>query len=203
MKLNKALLTLSVGLLLVQACGTAGTSVSRVASSTSTDLSGRWNNNDAELVAKEMMQEMMSSNWISKFKESEDRDPVLIVGKIRNESMEHIDSDVFTKDIERELVNSGEVNFVASQTERKQVRQEIKEQQAFASYESMKSMAQELGADFMMIGNISSIMDQNSSGSKQSVFYSVNLELIRVETNQKVWIGNKKIKKIVDKKRFN
>jgi PBP1b-binding outer membrane lipoprotein LpoB len=46
-------------------------------------------------------------------------------------------------------------------------------------------------------------MDQNVSGSKIAVFYSVNLELINVETNQKVWIGNKKIKKLVDRKRFN
>lgn len=190
-------------LLMIQSCTTPSSVVSRVSTDTQTDLSGRWNDTDAAMVAKEMMNEMMMSPWISKFRDSEDRDPVLIVGKIRNESMEHIDSDVFTKDIERELINSGSVKFVARPDERKQLRQEREEQQKYASYESMKNLAQELGADFMMIGNISSIMDQNVSGSKIAIFYSVNLELINVETNQKVWIGNKKIKKLVDRKRFN
>ncbi|TNE70398.1 penicillin-binding protein activator LpoB [bacterium] len=190
-------------LFLIQSCATPSSTVSRVSLDTKTDLSGRWNDTDADMVAKEMMNDMMSSSWMTKFKDSEDRDPVLIVGKVRNESMEHIDSDVFTKDIERELINSGQVNFVARPDERQQVRQERQEQQQFASYETMKNLAQELGADFMMIGNISSIMDQNMGGSKIAVFYSVNLELINVETNQKVWIGNKKIKKLVDRKRFN
>lgn len=190
-------------LLMIQSCTTPSSVVSRVSTDTQTDLSGRWNDTDAAMVAKEMMNEMIMSPWISKFRDSEDRDPVLIVGKIRNESMEHIDSDVFTKDIERELINSGSVKFVARPDERKQLRQEREEQQKYASYESMKNLAQELGADFMMIGNISSIMDQNVSGSKIAIFYSVNLELINVETNQKVWIGNKKIKKLVDRKRFN
>jgi uncharacterized protein (TIGR02722 family) len=199
---NIALLLLGI-LFLIQSCATPTSVVSRVSTDTQTDLSGRWNDTDADLVAKEMMNEMMMSPWISKFRDSEERDPVLIVGKVRNESMEHIDSDVFTKDIERELINSGSVNFVARPDERKQLRQEREEQQQYASYESMKNLAQELGADFMMIGNISSIMDQNVSGSKIAVFYSVNLELINVETNQKVWIGNKKIKKLVDRKRFN
>ncbi len=200
----KYLTLFSIGILfLIQSCATPSSVVSRVSTDTQTDLSGRWNDTDADMVAKEMMNEMMMSPWISKFRDSEERDPVLIVGKVRNESMEHIDSDVFTKDIERELINSGSVNFVARPDERKQLRQEREEQQQYASYESMKNLAQELGADFMMIGNISSIMDQNVSGSKIAVFYSVNLELINVETNQKVWIGNKKIKKLVDRKRFN
>lgn len=200
----KYLAIFSIGILfLIQSCTTPSSVVSRVSTDTQTDLSGRWNDTDAAMVAKEMMNEMMMSPWISKFRNSEERDPVLIVGKVRNESMEHIDSDVFTKDIERELINSGSVSFVARPDERKQLRQEREEQQQYASYESMKNLAQELGADFMMIGNISSIMDQNTSGSKIAIFYSVNLELINVETNQKVWIGNKKIKKLVDRKRFN
>lgn len=168
MKRNTFLL-FAASLLLIQACGTAGSTVSRVDSATSSDLSGRWNNNDADMVAKEMMADMMSSNWLNKFTENVGREPVLIVGKVSNQSMEHIDSDVFTKEIERQLVNSGEVSFVARPDERKQIRNEVIEQQRNSSYESMKSMAQEVGADFMMIGNISSIVDQNMGGDRKSV----------------------------------
>jgi hypothetical protein len=34
-----------------------------------------------------------------------------------------------------------------------------------------------------------------------SIFYTVNLELVDVETNQKVWIGNKQIKKLIERRR--
>jgi len=35
------------------------------------------------------------------------------------------------------------------------------------------------------------------------VFYQTNLELINVETNEKVWIGSEKIKKYIAKGRYS
>lgn len=176
--------------------------VSRVAADTQTDLSGRWNDTDARLVAEEMISDATSKPWLNQFYQSHNEAPVTIVGRVRNETMEHIDTEVFTKEMERAFVNSGQVQVVASRQERSQLREERQDQQSFASYESTAALAQELGADFMLIGNISSIIDENLSGSTSAIFYTINLELIDVETNRKVWIGNKKIKKLIDRKRL-
>jgi PBP1b-binding outer membrane lipoprotein LpoB len=92
------------------------------------------------------------------------------------------------------------VDVVASAEERGEIRQERAEQQSFASLESVKAMGRELGADLMLIGNMSSITDQSLNKRQKAVFYTVNMELIDIETNQKKWFGNKKIKKIVNKK---
>lgn len=177
-------------------------SVSRVGADTTTDLSGRWNDTDARLVAEEMITDAVSKPWLGQFHESHDEAPITIVGRVRNETMEHIDTEVFTKEMERAFVNSGQVQVVASSEEREQLRDERQDQQSYSSYESTAALANELGADFMLIGNISSIIDESISGKEAAIFYTVNLELVDVETNRKVWIGNKKIKKIIEKKRL-
>jgi penicillin-binding protein activator len=59
----------------------------------------------------------------------------------------------------------------------------------------MKKFGREKGADFFMTGVITSITDQN--GKNKVVYYQINLELTNIETNEKVWIGDKKIKKAI------
>ncbi|MCF7793295.1 MAG: penicillin-binding protein activator LpoB [Candidatus Cloacimonetes bacterium] len=184
--------------LLTLGCGPNRT-VSRVSSDEVTDLSGNWNDTDSKLVAQQMIQDMVYRPWISDFMMEEDRKPVVIVGTIRNFSSEHIQTDTFIKDIERELINAGKVKFVASSKEREEIRDERMEQQSYASDDTAKRLAAESGADFMLQGGIKSNVD--ASGGKAAKFYQIDLELINVETNEKVWIGSKEIKKLVNKKK--
>lgn len=176
--------------------------VNRINPSETTDLSGRWNDTDARMVSEEMISDALTKAWLNQHNRQHQQPPVVIVGNVRNESMEHIDTEVITKEMERAFVNSGSVNVVASSDERQDIRQERLEQQEFASLETMKAMAQELGADFMLIGNISSIVDETPDRRTLAVFYTVNMELVNVETNQKVWIGNKKIKKLIERRNY-
>jgi hypothetical protein len=53
----------------------------------------------------------------------------------------------------------------------------------------------EHGADYMLSGVINSIED--SEGGNAVVFYQVDLNLIDLESNSKVWQGQKKIKKFI------
>jgi hypothetical protein len=196
-----SLLSALMMLMLITACRPTN-KVTRIDPSSTTDLSGRWNDTDARLVAEEMISDALSKPWLNQFNRNNQKPPVAIVGNVRNETMEHIDTEVFTKEMERAFVNSGSVSVVASSEERAQIREERADQQVNASYETTKRMAQELGADFMLIGNISSIVDETVDNRTLAVFYTVNLELINVESNQKVWIGNKKIKKLIERRNY-
>lgn len=187
-------------LVLLISCGSPEPSVLRVDTSSTTDISGRWNDTDAKLVAKSLISELLLGGWRSNFRKDNETQPVLMIGNIRNETMEHIDLEIISKDIEKELLNTGQVRLVATQNEREQIRQERQEQQRYASFETAKRLAQELGADFMLIGNISSIVDKSSG--KASIYYTATLELVNVETNEKVWIGNKEIKKLVSRPKY-
>lgn len=178
-------------------CASTTRTVTRVAADEVSDQSGNWNDTDSRLVAEQMIRDLMYRPWLQDFVMEQDRKPVLVVGTIRNLSSEHIQADIFIKDIERELINSGKVKFVASKKERYEIRDERMEQQSYASDETAKRLAAESGADFMLQGGIKSNTD--ASGGKAVKFYQVDLELINVESNEKVWIGTKEIKKYVKK----
>ena len=175
-------------------CGSSKT-VQRVEPNTTIDLSGDWNDTDSRLVAEEMIKDVLSRPWLGQFSGAKNKSPNVIVGTIKNRTSEHISALTFTKDLEKELLNSGRVTFVANKEERNEVRDERADQQENASAETMKKFQQETGADFLLRGDISSIIDQE--GGEKVKFYQVNLELVNIETNQKAWIGDKKIKKLV------
>jgi uncharacterized protein (TIGR02722 family) len=159
------------------------------------DLSGYWNDTDSRLVSEEMVADSLSSSWSARAASELGRQPRLIVGRVRNRSQEHLNTKTFVKDLERALLNSGTVEVVAASDERDDLRKERQDQQIHASIETAKSMGKELGADFMLQGQIHSILD--AAGNQQLRYYQVELELIDLETNKKVWIGQKKLKKTV------
>jgi len=177
---------------LLLGCG-GGKQVTRLDPATQTDLSGKWNDTDARLVAEEMVSDCLSRPWLTEFSRTTGNKPVVTVGTIDNLSHEHIGTETFIADFERELINSSQVRFVAAKDWRAEIRAERQEQQEFASRETMKKMRNELGADFILQGAIKSIVDQEEG--KQVVFYQTDLELVNIESMEKVWIGQKKIKK--------
>ncbi len=197
---NFALLAVGALTLFVLSCAGPTRTVQRVQVDKTIDLSGHWNDTDARLTAEAMVRDVLSKPWLRNFIREHNRQPVVIVGQIRNRSSEHIETDMFIKDIERELLNSGQVKFVASDKERKAVRNERLDQQSYASPETAKQLANELGADFMLQGEITSVTD--AFEGQRVVKYQVNLELIDIEKNTKVWIGQKEIKKFIRQKKY-
>ncbi len=139
-------------LVFVAGCGSS-MSVQRTAADTQTDLSGYWNDTDSRLVAEEMIRDMISRPWLSNFTSENGQAPKVIVGRIRlRDASEHIKTNAFIKDIERELINSGKVQFVASAEQREEIRSERMDQQQYASEETAKRVAQEQAADYMLQG---------------------------------------------------
>jgi uncharacterized protein (TIGR02722 family) len=177
---------------LLSACGP---NVERIRPDETRDLSGMWNDTDSRLVSEEMINDCLSRPWLSNFQSRNRKPPAVIVGTVRNLSHEHINVQTFTNDMERALINSGRVEFVASKTERGEIREERADQDIHASAESRKAMGQELGADFMLQGTINTIID--TDGKSQVRYYQVDLTLISLADNRKVWIGQKKIKKFI------
>ena len=177
---------------LLAACAT---SVQRVSENTVKDVSGRWNDTDSRLVAEEMVSDCISRPWIAQAEKNLGHTPTVIVGEVANNSSEHIATDTFIEDLQRSLINSGRVSFVASSSERQAVRKERQDQDSNASDDTRKERGQEAGADFMLSGTISSIIDKE--GGEAVVFYQVNLKLLSMKNNAIVWSGQKKLKKFV------
>jgi len=170
--------------------------VTRVSPDQEIDLSGRWNDVDSKVTAEAMINQALGDRWIDNFQQTSNGEkPVVIVGFVKNKSHEHIDAETFIKDLEKAFLKSGRVRLVQGGEKREEIRAERADQQNFASNETMKKWGREIGADFMLQGTINSIVD--SYKDEKVVFYQIDLELTHMETNEIVWIGEKKIKKAI------
>lgn len=195
MKSLRLTLAAASTVLMLAGCQTMPT-VTRISSDQVTDVSGYWNDTDANLTAQEMIGQMLGEPWLGNFEGATGgKQPTVIVGQINNLSSEHISTSTFIDDIQREIINSGKVQFVAASSQREEVRNERQDQDLNASAGTRSAMGQETGADFMMQGTINTIID--AAGDKSVKYYQVDLRLINMKNNVIAWVGQKKIKKIV------
>ena len=179
--------------------GCGGNRVSRVDTSQEIALTDRWNDKDSELVAKEMIGDMLSFPWITDFRVANNgQKPTVIIQRVRNKSSEHISAETFLNDLKRAVIRSGQAKFVAGGAERADVRDERADQEINAR--NAKEMGNETAADFALSGSINSFEDR--AGGDRVTTYQVDLKLINMETNEEVWNGQKKIKKLMEKSSF-
>ncbi|RYD91205.1 MAG: penicillin-binding protein activator LpoB [Sphingobacteriales bacterium] len=170
--------------------------VTRVSPDEQIDISGRWNNTDSRLVSEQVISDILGSSWLGNHLQAKSgQKPVVIVGFVDNKSHEHIDAETFVKDVEQSFVKTEKVRLVQGGKKREELRGERADQQTNASQSTMKKFGLENGADYILQGSINSIVDAHKK--KKEVYYQVNLELTNLETNEVVWIGEKKIAKMV------
>lgn len=186
---------LGAAVLLSAGCATK---VTRLDPTEEVALSDQWNAKDSELVATEMINDMLSFPWARDFEMDNNRRPTVIISRITNKSHEHIAVDTFVNDIKRAIIRSGRASFVAGGDERDAVRDERRDQELNAK--DAKAMGQEKAADFALSGTINSMVDQE--GKERVTFYQVDLKLIDMESNVEVWNGQKKIQKLQQKSSF-
>ena len=189
-----------VALALVPA-GCATKRVARIEPGAVTDLSGRWNDTDSRLVANQLVEQTLSAGWAKRYTDTHGGEPpTIVVGNFANRTLEHIAVGTFTKDIEKALVSTGAARVVASGEERSELRGERTDQQQNARADTRARQGQELGARYMLAGELQAIEDVD--GRERVVFYQVDAAIVDLETNTKVWVGQHKIKKYVERARF-
>ncbi len=197
MKMMKNRIYYGVLIFLVLGFFSCARQITRISPNQQVDLSGRWNDTDSRLAAEALINQVLNQGWIDNYHETFKKKPIVTVGLITNKSSEHIDSDTYIKDIEKAILNDGRVRLVQAGSKREELRQERADQQDFASRETIKKWGRELGADFILQGDISSIIDNYKKEKLR--YYQLNLELTNIETGELIWIGDKKIKKYINR----
>lgn len=186
---------LSYLVLLIVLMVSCSRNVSRIDPSTSIDLSGRWNDTDSRSVAETMTNELLVSEKFKEFAKQQGKKPAIIVGWVLNKTSEHIDAANFIKKMELTIFNSGIADLVESESFRDKLREERAQQQDFASSETASQWGMEVGADLMLFGEMTSETDVYNN--KRVVNYIVTLFLTDIETNKRIWYGQKEIKKFI------
>ena len=179
--------------------GCGGTTVQNVDPATEGYVSGRWNDSDARAVADELVPQCLGAAWLPEYRgQYGDARPRVLVGDIENNTSEHINKDVFMNEIQRVLTNSAVVRFVADAGVRETLMKEAEWQKEMAKGGGVAPEVEAgvSGADFMMMGTVSSIVDQASKNA--ILFYQVDLSLIDLRTWEKVWYGTAQRKHLVE-----
>jgi penicillin-binding protein activator len=169
--------------------------VSRVDPNTEVDLSGRWNDTDSRMVADQMILDLVQSDNYRNYSKTLGRKPVIIVGMIKNKTSEHIDAANYVKKFEVVIHNSGLAELVENDEFRDTLRRERADQQDFASAETMAKWGEETGADLILFGEMNSETD--TANKKRVVNYITTMYLTDLETNKRIWYGQREIKKII------
>ncbi len=192
---------LALAALLVASTACATKRVSRINPADVTDLSGRWNDTDSRLVANQLIEQSLGADWVKSYRDAHGGiAPTLIVGDFSNKTTEHIPVGTFLRDLERAYIASGTVKVVATAQERQEIRGERADQQQNARTDTRAQLGMEQGARYMLKGELQSITD--AENRERIVYYQVDATLIDLETNAKVWVGQHKIKKYIERKQF-
>jgi hypothetical protein len=199
MRVLSGLRFLVLGVAVVSGAACSIKRVSRIDPAAVTDLSGNWNDVDSRLVASELINQSLAAPWARQYADAHGGTaPTVIIGDMRNRTYEHIAVGTFVKDLERAFVNSGVVRVVASKEERAGIRDERADQQSNAAPETRTRMAREQGAQYLLQGEVQEIVD--GAGREQVRYFQVDASLVDLESNAKVWVGQHKIKKYVQRR---
>jgi len=199
--MTKRFLVIVGAVLLVFASCSSAPQVQRVDAGTQTDLSGYWNDTDVRIVCKALIDACLSSPRVDQtIKAKKGKTPKVIVGRFKNDSSEHIDTTIISTIMEETIFNSGKLDFVAGGSTRDELRAERQDQQSNASEASVKALANETGADFMLTGSVKTMVDK--AGNQTVRTYFVNAEMSNIENNERMWMAtNSEIKKVIVQKK--
>lgn len=154
---------------------------------------------DLQMIASKMVDDMLVFPPIVQL--TQNRRPVAYVDGIKNKTTEHIDTESITDTIQSKLLNSGKFRF-ADMTKVASVRQQLdyQNQSGLVDPSTAAQMGRQIGAEFMMYGNFSSIVKRD--GSTKDVYYKFTLKLMNVQTGIIEWANEKEIRKTQNKSLF-
>jgi len=177
-------------------CASENWKVTRTDPAAPTDVDYRFNDEDARQVLATMMSDCLSRPWIDQWmRDNGGKQPIIFLGTVRNNTQDYINTELYTTDMQKELLNSGRVRVKAE----KQAREELRDERLDTKYndpETIKRVAKELNSDFALVGAVNDNKQRSNDGRTIVNFYQFDMQLINVETAEKVWIQTKPIKKV-------
>jgi uncharacterized protein (TIGR02722 family) len=128
--------------------------------------------------------------------------PVVFVDKVKNKTVEHIDTESITDSIQTKLLKSGKFRFVdMSAVQAMQDQMQFQQDSGLVDPSKAAAFGKQTGAQFMLYGNMASIVKRNSD--TKDVYYKFTLKLVNLESGLLEWTGEKEIRKTGEKQFFS
>lgn len=187
-------------LLTLSACSSSGPTVSYQDPNAVSTVALGYSSTDLQSITNKMVDSMLTSPRVEKI--TAQSTPILFINQVQNNSDQHINTQALTNAVSTRLINSGKFNFV-DMSQAKEVKKQLEYQKSsgMVDQDSAVKMGQQLGAQYMLYGDISSISQRNSS--EESLYLQVTLKLLDLKTGLIVWQGEKQISKLAKRKGFS
>jgi uncharacterized protein (TIGR02722 family) len=157
-------------------------------------LSDQFNENDLQLIAKKIVDSLAGSPAFSQIPGR----PIIVVGKMKNSTSEHIDMRSLSDKVEVQLQKTNHFVFMD-----KGARQEIAEEyeyqgSGYVKPDKAKRPGEQASADYLMTGEISSIVQE--VGADKLVYYKMTAKLHNLRSGIIEWADEKELRKKFEKK---
>jgi uncharacterized protein (TIGR02722 family) len=157
-------------------------------------LTDKFSENDLQLIAKKIANSILESPIVK----GRDKRPVFQIERVTNQTSEHIDMDSLTDKIKVALIQSGRVLF-SDKGLRENVADELEHQSSkYVDQGTAKRAGHQIGADFLLTGTISSIVQE--AGRNKLVYYKSTFNLTNLDTNIIEWSDEKELRKAYKKR---
>ncbi|ADO74107.1 penicillin-binding protein activator LpoB [Stigmatella aurantiaca] len=159
-------------------------------------LSDRFNENDLQLIAKKMAESLANT---PRFAQATAQPlPIVLVGKLKNSTSEHVDMRSLADKIQTALAQTGRFALV-DQGARLDIAEEYEYQQSgYVDPNAAKGPGQQVSVDFIMTGDLASIIQE--VGNDKLVYYKMTAKLNNVRTGLIEWTDEKQIRKKFEKR---
>lgn len=162
-------------------------------------VSTEFGSSDLQQIAEAMVDSMITFPPLVEMTAS--RRPVVSVDKVKNKSMQHIDTESVTDSIRTKLLRSGKFRFIDRTTDAQTI-EELKTQQdsGLVDKKTAINFGQQIGAEFLLTANFSEIR-QKADGTTD-VYYKFTMSLKNLKTGILEWSDEKEIRKVFKRGTF-
>jgi uncharacterized protein (TIGR02722 family) len=183
----------------VLSTGCASTTVrygdAQALSTTSTDFGS----SDLQQIAASLVDSMLTFPPV--VEETSRRRPVLVIDRVKNKTMQHIDTESITDSIRARMLKSGKFRFIDRTTDSQAI-DEVRYQQESGLVKKGTAMkfGQQMAPEYMLTANFSEIEQRNSD--TRDVYYKFTMNLKNLTTGILEWSDEKEIRKIAERSTF-
>ncbi|MHB8120550.1 MAG: penicillin-binding protein activator LpoB [Desulfuromonadaceae bacterium] len=162
-------------------------------------ISTEFGSSDLQQIAETMVDSMLIFPPLVELTAS--RRPVVSVDKVKNKTMQHIDTESITDSIRAKLIRSGKFRFIDRTTDEQTI-EELRTQQdsGLVDKKTAVQFGQQIGAEFLLTSNFSEI--RQKVGSTTDVYYKFTMSLKNLKTGILEWSDEKEIRKVFTRGTF-
>jgi uncharacterized protein (TIGR02722 family) len=192
------LLTLTAAALTLAGCATVP-NVQYGDAGSAKPITTEFGSSDLQQIAESMVDSLLTFPPVVEL--TTQRRPVLSVDKVKNKTMQHIDTESVTDSIRTKLIRSGKFRFIDRTTDEATVDEiKIQQESGLVNQKTAVNFGQQIGAEFLLTANFAEI--RQKAGGVTDVYYKFTMNLKNLKTGILEWSDEKEIRKVFKRSTF-